>query len=96
MAKYQCGCIVPWGGGGQDWPWICPEHKQPISEKEEPMLNPEDQQRSEQAVAHLAEFTPHLLWNYYKRLQQEGFSESQAFELCKVYMHGFGGGKLTT
>lgn len=86
--KYTCGCAYVLFSP------TCPEHINcPV---ESPMLDPAKQQQSEQVVAHIAEFIPHLMGNFFKRFQAEGFSEGQALELVKTYLHGFAGGKFIT
>ena len=49
-------------------------------------------QKLEQAGHAIADYCPSLWWKLYKGNMASGFTEQQAFELVKVYAHGFAGG----
>lgn len=50
------------------------------------MINPQKQADLDQAIATVSENFPILWSSIYRGLQQQGFTENQAFELLKVYV----------
>lgn len=50
----------------------------------------------EQAETFVIDRIPRLVWSMYNSYISEGFSPEQALALAKCYVHGLGGGKLTT
>ena len=57
------------------------------------MLDPKKQQTMDQGSAFINEAIPPFLFTFYNRLQEEGFTEGRAFEICKIYLFAFAGGK---
>jgi hypothetical protein len=53
-------------------------------------------QNMDQLLAKACESMVLMAWELFNSFKAKGFTESQAFDLTKSYVHGQAGGRLTT